>query len=192
MLGTKSIKKRFPAEYRAWTAAKDRCYNPNFPGAKRYSGKGITVCDRWLHSFENFIADMGPRPEDKNSLDRIDNDGNYEPSNCRWANSSEQNNNRSSNRIISYNNVSMNIAQWAAAVSISRYTLYNRLHLGWSVEDALTTPVLSKQETIGRMRGGYSMMSIDKIKQTRLKGAQTRKLNAKKRTQEEDSAQSDN
>lgn len=80
-------------EYMAWSSAIQRCTNPNLMQWDKYGGRGITVCDRWMHSFENFFADMGPRP-DGHSLDRIDTNGNYEPRNCRWATDSEQNTNR--------------------------------------------------------------------------------------------------
>lgn len=81
-------------EYRAWDAMKSRCYNPKARGYAGYGGRGIAVCDRWRYSFENFLADMGERPSPEHSLDRIDNDGNYEPGNVRWATRSEQQRNR--------------------------------------------------------------------------------------------------
>ena len=82
-------------EYRSWSNMKDRCLNNNNKDFKRYSDRGITVCERWRNSFENFLADMGPRPSLKHSVDRIDNDKGYSPENCRWGTKSEQSRNRS-------------------------------------------------------------------------------------------------
>lgn len=83
-----------PAEYRAWSAMKNRCRNPNTARYEDWGGRGITVCDRWRDSFVNFYADLGPRPGPGYSIDRIKNDGNYEPGNCRWADPKTQRANR--------------------------------------------------------------------------------------------------
>ena len=84
---------RHTPEYRSWAAMKDRCYNKNGSRYQDWGGRGIIICDQWIHSFENFYKDMGPRPKGT-SLDRINNDGDYEPKNCRWATPFEQSNNR--------------------------------------------------------------------------------------------------
>ena len=84
----------YSVEYNAWMHMRQRCSNPNYHAYARYGGRGIKVCDRWLNSFEAFLADMGRRPSGRRSLDRIDNNGNYEPSNCRWATPVQQIRNR--------------------------------------------------------------------------------------------------
>ena len=86
--------KKCPPEYVAWVCMKHRCSNPRNPEWRNYGGRGIKVCERWLESFENFFLDMGTRPSNLYSIDRINNDGNYEPKNCRWATSKQQAANR--------------------------------------------------------------------------------------------------
>lgn len=97
-----SFSKRRTPEYRAWDNMIQRCYNPGYIRSKNYKGRGIKVCDRWLESFDNFLEDMGERPSSNHSLDRINNDGNYEPRNCRWATPVDQMAN-SSNYLLSNN-----------------------------------------------------------------------------------------
>lgn len=104
-------------EYYVWSQIKDRCYNKNRDGWKNYGGRGITVCDRWLNSFENFIEDMGFRPQGT-SIDRINNNGNYEPSNCRWATPRQQVANRS-------NTLPKNVREIIHLISESQNITYN-------------------------------------------------------------------
>jgi hypothetical protein len=118
------------AEYRIWTAMKTRCYNPKHRHYKYYGGKGISVCDRWLNSFENFLADMGKRPSTSHSIDRYpDTNGNYELNNCRWATIEEQGQNRTSNRKIIYKGEEMTIGEFIKSLGIKgqKSTIYYQL-----------------------------------------------------------------
>lgn len=129
-------------EYHAWSAMNQRCTNENYEHYASYGGRGISVCERWRDSFENFYADMGPRPSRKHSLDRYPNqNGNYEPDNCRWATVKEQSRNRRSNHMLEWNGKSQCITEWAEETGIAYGTIQERLHLGWSIEDAITIPV---------------------------------------------------
>jgi hypothetical protein len=106
----------------------------------KYGAKGIKVCERW-HIFENFIADMG-EPPSGHSIEREDNNGNYEPNNCKWATLLEQANNTSANRFHEFNGRRMTTAQWARETGIAAGTIERRLERGWPIERALSTPRL--------------------------------------------------
>lgn len=127
------------AEYWIWQAMKKRCLNPKNPRFIHYGGRGITVCERWLHSYGNFLADMGRRPSAGHSIDRIDNDGNYEPANCRWATAEQQSLNRQDTLLLSFNGEVIPLVQWGRQQGIRPRTIRARLYRGWSVEAALTT-----------------------------------------------------
>jgi hypothetical protein len=127
--------------YESWSAMLARCTYVRHPAWDRYGGRGITVCEKWK-SFENFLVDMGLRPEGA-TIDRIDNDKNYEPGNCRWATPSEQQNNMSTNRVLEWNGTKQTLSQWARITGIKNTTISERLKRGWSVEDALSKKVIT-------------------------------------------------
>jgi hypothetical protein len=123
-----------------------RCRNKNAAKFERYGGRGIKVCKRWeigedgASGFECFMLDMGNKPSIKHSLDRIDNDGDYEPGNCKWATSSEQANNRSSNHLITYMGETMSMMDMANKVGMSYFVLRNRISRGWPIDAAINAP----------------------------------------------------
>jgi hypothetical protein len=127
----------FTRAYGSWSVMLKRCLTPAALKFPDYGGRGITVCERWL-SFENFLADMGAPPAGT-TIDRIDNDGPYEPANCRWATSEQQARNRSDSRLLTHDGTSLPLCDWAKRVGLHRTTIAARLgKLGWPVERALT------------------------------------------------------
>ena len=119
-----------------WQGIKQRCFNPNNHAFKYYGGRGITMCEHWKGSLANFFADMGHPPESY-TIDRVDNNKGYEPSNCVWVSRKQQMNNRRCNRIITFKNKTQTAMQWADELNIPHQTIYQRLDLGWDAEKVL-------------------------------------------------------
>ena len=126
--------------YGIWSGIKSRCNNPNTTCSKYYYQKNITICDEWLvwSNFKKWALANGYN--DTLTIDRINNKGNYEPSNCRWVNYEEQANNTSNIKLLTFNNITLSLSQWSRKLNIKEPTLSARLKRGWSVEKALTTP----------------------------------------------------
>lgn len=137
-------------EYRTWAAMRARCTNPKAASYRHYGGRGISVCERWS-SFANFLADMGPRPPGM-SIDRYpDNDGNYEPGNCRWATNREQSNNRRITRFAEHEGQRKPISEWARELGANYDVLFQRIRQkGYSLEEATAT-----LRRFGAPRGEY-------------------------------------
>lgn len=131
-------------EYITWVEMKRRCFAPTSNVFKHYGGRGITVCDRWIKSFQNFFADMGEKPSPQHSIERVNNDGNYEKSNCKWATDTEQANNKRNTVRYDYRNESLTASQWAKKLGINVGTFTSRLKdQGWTIDRAIETPVKS-------------------------------------------------
>lgn len=137
-------------ELSAWSHMHQRCSNESYSLWHRYGGRGIKVCERWSE-FRAFLEDMGPRPGNGYSLDRINTDGNYEPGNCRWATVLEQMNNTSRNVLLEFRGETRTIPEWARHVGLSPKNLGQRMRDGWSVERALTTPKLPPSRRISNV-----------------------------------------
>lgn len=134
------------ATFKCWQSMKRRCFDMGHKSYPRYGGRGITICERWM-KFENFLADMGIRPKNL-SLDRIDNNGNYTPENCKWSSAKEQARNRSSTRMISCGGEVKTLTEWAESIGFSKESLHRRLSAGWSIEKALATPKVISGVTV--------------------------------------------
>lgn len=133
-------KKPFTSEYQTWSHMKSRCYNKKAPEYHRYGGRGITICRRWKNNYEAFLRDMGRKPGREYSIDRINNGGNYEPSNCRWATVKEQANNRRTSKFFEYIGKRKTVPQWAEELKISSSLIWRRIQLGWTIAEALSLP----------------------------------------------------
>jgi hypothetical protein len=131
---------RVTAEYRAWLNMRERCAGPGSRHYYLYGARGITICTRWLdgadgaRGFECFLADMGPKPGPKHSLDRINGCGNYEPGNCRWATPHEQANNLRTNLLITVDGQTRTAAEWSRAIGVSRSSVYQAVRSAEGVE----------------------------------------------------------
>ena len=127
-----------------WRRMRQRCSNPNDAGYAEYGGRGIRVCERW-NSFENFYADMGDPPKGK-SIDRINVDGDYEPSNCRWADDFTQGNNRRNVMRLTRDGVTMTISEWSKHLKLPRTTIVRRLEYGWPLDRVLDPPKIVRED----------------------------------------------
>lgn len=125
-------------EYKCWEGIIQRCTSKT--RSDRYAKRGIDVCNRWRCSFEAFLEDMGIAPSENHSIDRIDNDGDYEPGNCRWATRSEQARNTSRNRTVTIDGVSKLLVEWVEEVGIKYNTVLYRILRGWPEREAIFTP----------------------------------------------------
>ncbi len=150
-----SIGGRRSPEHCAWHAILQRCHNPKSKRYAEWGGRGIKVCERWRHSFENFLADMGLKPTKRHTIDRHpDNDGDYCPENCRWATNKEQCNNKRNNHLITFRGKTQTLMQWSEELGINYGTLADRLkYNGWDLERAMTEQVMSLQQRLRKRRG---------------------------------------
>lgn len=149
-------------EYRVLAGIKQRCINKKNIAYYNYGGRGIKVCDRWLESFENFYTDMGPRPSDKHTIDRIDNNGNYEPGNCKWSTMEEQVNNRNITNTTIFNGNLVTVGNLAREIKFNYKLLSKRLIASWDIEKIIRTlPVKAKLLII--FSGKFSYYDYNKL-----------------------------
>ena len=128
-------------EYNNWMAMKARCYNSENQDYALYGGRGITVCDRWRNSFENFLSDMGPRPFSRATVERKNTNGNYEPGNCVWASQKSQTRNMRTNHLLTIDGVTKTIVEWSEVSGTSARKIRQRVAMhGWSPKDAVFSP----------------------------------------------------
>lgn len=127
--------------YKTWSRMKERCHNERDTNYSRYGGRGIKVCERWRWSFPAFLEDMGERPSANHQLDRINNDGNYCPENCRWVPREVQSRNRRTNQVVEINGERMCLTDWAQRYGVNPKTAFKRIRLGMTPVEAVTRPV---------------------------------------------------
>jgi hypothetical protein len=138
-------------EMRSYSQMKQRCCNKENKDYAFWGGKGVTICDQWLDSFENFLKDMGERPANT-TLDRKNNDGNYEPNNCRWATQTEQNRNRSNSKNITINNETKPLYVFADLFGVARTAVSQRINqYGWTIAMALLIPTKQRNQGLGKL-----------------------------------------
>lgn len=128
--------------FAVWRTMIARCHAPYHIEYRRYKKRGIYVCDRWRNSFTNFLADMGERPSDAHTIERIDNNGPYSPKNCRWATKKDQARNRHNTPIVTFRGDTKSLAEWCEQLGFKYRTVWRRIHMsGWPIELALSSPL---------------------------------------------------
>ena len=136
-------------EHNIWKGITKRCKNSRCKGYRAYGGRGIQMCARWREpngqGFLNFLEDMGPRPGPEYTVERKNNNGDYCPENCEWADKTQQARNKRNNHMLTYNGKTQCLSAWAEETGISQGSIYYRITTGWSVEDTLTTPIGTKR-----------------------------------------------
>lgn len=150
--------------FNSWRAMHARCFDRRAQCYRRYGGRGIRVCSKWM-LFAGFVDDMGIRPSRGHTIERINNNGHYQLSNCKWATRSEQANNTSANRRLTYRGETRTMKQWAVASKVGYFTLADRLAHGWSVAKALETPARTR-----RISDGDILDILVALRQTRETG----------------------
>ena len=142
-----SLARRHPHEYSTWVSMRQRCANPRCRVFRYYGGRGVTVCPRWSGpaGFEHFLADLGPQPFPRASVDRRDNDGPYAPGNVAWADPTTQARHTRANRVLRHNGETMILVAWAERMNMKPGTLGARLAKGWPVAKALTFPIAPRK-----------------------------------------------
>ncbi len=138
-------------EWKTWIGMLGRCVNPQHVNYKYYGARGIKVCERWKEWYEHFLSDMGRRPSRTHSIDRIDNDGDYCPENCRWATRREQNANRRNNKFLTALGKTQIMIEWERETGLGEATIRARLRRGWTPDKAVSEP-LEKQDHSRRIR----------------------------------------
>lgn len=133
----------YSREWNSWRAMRKRCLCPTYDAFDRYGGRGIVICERWLDSFENFLADMGPRPLGK-TLERVNNDKGYEPGNCEWATPQVQNSNTRTNIMLTVDGITKSLPTWAGISGLRSQLVKGRIYAGWDHKTAIFTPIKAK------------------------------------------------
>lgn len=145
---------------RVWRNMIHRCTNPEDPSYARYGGRGIVVCDRWLDSFQFFNEDMGPEAPEGLSIDRIDNDGPYDKSNCRWATRKQQQRNRRNTPRLTVGGITKTLHEWAQESLVSARVIRNRVGRGWPASLAISTPLLRLPNGGRKLRPDYTRQPV--------------------------------
>ena len=133
--------------YGSWSAMKARCNNKKNPRYAGYGGRDIKICEHWLNSFENFLADMGERPPGT-TLERKNNNGDYEPDNCCWGTSEQQYSNKRNNHFLTYRGQSLHVSKWERQLGFKVGIVASRLRRGWTVQQALSIPRCTKEKKL--------------------------------------------